>query len=111
MTVLFTNRNHAPVCHFANHVLELNRGVRDVKVARQRVTNTSENSFAGVHVHIRDADMARKRMQIGAERPNVNIVGFLDAFDAQNHRGDVRFESRPGDTRFQVWLPLAEGGP
>jgi signal transduction histidine kinase len=26
----------------------------------------------------------------------------------QNHRGDVRFESRPGDTRFQVRLPFAK---
>jgi signal transduction histidine kinase len=27
---------------------------------------------------------------------------------AQNHRGDVRFESRPGETRFIVCLPLGE---
>jgi signal transduction histidine kinase len=26
----------------------------------------------------------------------------------RKHRGDVHVESKPGDTRFQVWLPLAE---
>ena len=25
------------------------------------------------------------------------------------HHGDLRVESRPGDTRFQVWLPIAAG--
>ena len=26
----------------------------------------------------------------------------------QRHRGDLRVESEPGDTRFQVYLPLTE---
>lgn len=26
----------------------------------------------------------------------------------RKHRGDIQVESRPGDTRFQVWLPLAD---
>jgi hypothetical protein len=25
-----------------------------------------------------------------------------------HHGGDLSVDSRPGDTRFQVWLPLAE---
>lgn len=31
----------------------------------------------------------------------------------RNHQGDIRFESRPGRTRFMIWLPLQEssGGP
>jgi signal transduction histidine kinase len=27
----------------------------------------------------------------------------------KKHRGNIQLTSRPGDTRFQVWLPLAEG--
>jgi signal transduction histidine kinase len=27
----------------------------------------------------------------------------------KKHRGNIQFNSKPGDTRFQVWLPLAEG--
>lgn len=26
----------------------------------------------------------------------------------KKHRGDIQLESKPGDTRFQVWLPLAD---
>jgi signal transduction histidine kinase len=28
----------------------------------------------------------------------------------KKHRGNIQVTSKPGDTRFQVWLPLAEGG-
>lgn len=27
----------------------------------------------------------------------------------KKHRGNIQVTSKPGDTRFQVWLPLAEG--
>ncbi len=27
----------------------------------------------------------------------------------KKHRGNIQFSSKPGDTRFQVWLPLVEG--
>jgi signal transduction histidine kinase len=27
----------------------------------------------------------------------------------RKHRGNIQVDSKPGDTRFQVWLPLAEG--
>jgi signal transduction histidine kinase len=26
----------------------------------------------------------------------------------KKHRGDIQVDSKPGDTRFQVWLPFAE---
>src|SRR6202022_2790610 len=29
----------------------------------------------------------------------------------KKHRGNIQVTSEPGDTRFQVWLPLAEAGP
>jgi signal transduction histidine kinase len=29
----------------------------------------------------------------------------------KKHRGNIRVDSKPGDTRFQVWLPLAEADP
>lgn len=28
----------------------------------------------------------------------------------KKHRGNIQVHSKPGDTRFQVWLPLAESG-
>jgi signal transduction histidine kinase len=28
----------------------------------------------------------------------------------KKHRGSIQVTSKPGDTRFQIWLPLAEGG-
>jgi len=27
----------------------------------------------------------------------------------KKHRGNIQVSSKPGDTRFQVWLPLADG--
>jgi signal transduction histidine kinase len=34
----------------------------------------------------------------------------LDAVQriVKKHRGDIQVSSKPGDTRFQVWLPFAE---
>src|ERR1700693_2325316 len=29
----------------------------------------------------------------------------------KKHRGSIQVNSKPGDTRFQVWLPLGAGGP
>src|ERR1700726_5058546 len=29
----------------------------------------------------------------------------------KKHRGSIQVRSQPGDTRFQVWLPLSEAGP
>src|SRR5262249_55096716 len=29
----------------------------------------------------------------------------------KKHRGTIEVSSKPGDTRFQVWLPLADGPP
>jgi signal transduction histidine kinase len=29
----------------------------------------------------------------------------------KKHRGNIQVSSKPGDTRFQVWLPLAEASP
>jgi signal transduction histidine kinase len=29
----------------------------------------------------------------------------------RKHRGNIQINSKPGDTRFQVWLPLADAGP
>lgn len=28
----------------------------------------------------------------------------------KKHRGNIQVDSKPGDTRFQVWLPVADGG-
>lgn len=60
---------------------ELDGGVRDVEFAGEHVANLSENFFAFFHVHVGDAEMAGEGVEICAERPDVNVVDFLDAFD------------------------------
>ena len=48
MLVFFalTHRNHASVCHFALHVLELDCGVVDSEVMMQAVLYVAQDSFA-----------------------------------------------------------------
>jgi nitrogen-specific signal transduction histidine kinase len=29
----------------------------------------------------------------------------------KKHRGNIQVNSKPGDTRFQVWLPLSDTAP
>src|SRR6266481_5820816 len=42
----FRHRNHAPVGHFAVHVLELDGGVADPKVMSQALFQVKQNAFA-----------------------------------------------------------------
>jgi hypothetical protein len=62
---------------------ELNGGVSNLKVAGQHISNPCEDSFTLFHVHIRDANVAGERVQIGSQRPYMNVVHLAHAFDAQ----------------------------
>ncbi len=67
--------------------LKLNGRMRNVEVGFESRPDTREDFFALVHVHIRNADVAGKRMEIGADCPNVDVVNFLNAVDAQDRTG------------------------
>ena len=45
--------------------------------------------FAFVKMHVWNAGMEAKRVVVAAERPDVNVVDFLDAVDGENGAGDV----------------------
>ncbi len=62
---------------------ELDGGVADLKFAGEHIADLRQNLFAFFHVHIGNAYVAGERIEVGAERPDVNIVNFLDAFHAQ----------------------------
>jgi len=64
--------------------LELHGDVRDVKILLELGANRPLDFFAFIHMHVRNARVARERHHIRANRPNMNVVDFLDAFDAQD---------------------------
>ncbi len=65
-------------------------------------------------VHIGNADVAGKRVQIGAERPDVNVMHFLHALDAQ-HRSRHILQTNIAREPFQKNVPAfsqyARAGP
>ena len=67
---------------------ELDRGVIDSKFAGKNFAHLRQNFFALFHVHVGDAYMARQRVEVGAKRPDVDVVNFLDAFDAKQRACD-----------------------
>lgn len=60
---------------------ELNSGVRDFKIARKNLLNVAQDFFGFFHVHIGNAGVTGERVEIRAERPDMNVVNFLHAFD------------------------------
>jgi hypothetical protein len=76
--------------------LELNRGVCDVKFAGESVVDAGENFFAFLHVHVGDAHVAGEGVEISAECPYMDIVDFLNAFDAEKSGGDFFQLNFPG---------------
>jgi hypothetical protein len=56
----------------------------DVKVGVEAFQYALQDFFALVHMHVRDADVAGKGLEAGANRPNVDVVDFLNALDAQD---------------------------
>lgn len=62
---------------------KLNCGVADLKFLGENFAYLRQKFFTLFQVHVRDAYMAGKRVEVGAERPDVDVVNFLDAFDSQ----------------------------
>ena len=62
--------------------LELHGDVRDVEILFQPGANRLQDSFAFIHVHVRNARVARERHHVRSNRPDMNVVDFLHAFDA-----------------------------
>src|SRR5437870_6116626 len=76
--------------------LKLDGGVGDAKFFSEALANISQELFALLHVHVWDANVAGERVQVGAERPDVNVVDLLDARDAQDGVGHFLEHHIPG---------------
>src|SRR5271169_6303040 len=74
-----TDGDDAAVGHFAGGVLELDGGVMNVEARRQFVANQAQQAFALGGAHVGDADMARERVGVAADAPDVQIVDAVDA--------------------------------
>ena len=64
--------------------LELNGRMGDFEFVCQHFFDIRENLFAFFHMHIRNANVARKRHQVRSNRPDVNVVDFPNALYAQD---------------------------
>lgn len=53
----------------------------DVEVGGAFGADGGEDALAFVHVHVGDAGVDAERVVIVAERPDVHVVNFQDAFD------------------------------
>src|SRR5437899_559454 len=76
--------------------LKLDGGVGDAKFFSEALANISQELFALLHVHVWDANVAGERVQVGAERPDVDVVDLLDAGDAQDGVGHFLEHHIPG---------------
>ena len=70
---------------------KLDGGVADVEVGGALGLDGVEDALAFVHVHVGDASVEAERVVAVAERPDVHIVNFEDAFDRENRTGDVLY--------------------
>ena len=62
----------------------------NLEIMLQDLLNTCEDPLAFLHVHIGNADVAGKGVQVAAKRPDVDIVNLLHALDAEDGSGDKR---------------------
>ena len=62
MLVLLRHGNHAPMRHFANHVLKLNGRMADAEVMKQPFFYVAQDALAHRGGYIRNRNVARKRM-------------------------------------------------
>ena len=52
------------------------------------LADVGKDGFALVHVHVRNASVATKSVMIAAERPDVDIVNFVNTRDGENGASD-----------------------
>src|SRR5579864_4024870 len=94
--------------------LELNGDMRDVEIFFELGANRLQNFFAFVHVHVRDAHVAGERHQIRPNRPDMNVVDFLHALDAQDgtrHGLELNSSRQAFEQDVAGLLQEALGGP
>ena len=76
-----TDWDNAAVGNFAGGVLELNSSVVNMEARGQLVANQAQQALALRGAHVGDADVARKRVGVAANAPDVQIVNAVDARD------------------------------
>ena len=91
MVLLFTlpHWNHAAMRHFAHHVLELDRRMVDAEVVQQALLHVAQDALADRRRNVCDRDVARERVALRADAPDVKIVDFVDSFDRADGRLDL----------------------
>src|SRR4029077_2068215 len=80
--------------------LQLHRSVLNRKILRSLLLDRGEELFTFVEVHVRNAGVQAEGMVIAAERPEVHVVDFLDAFDGENGARDF-FDAQFAGTAFE----------
>jgi len=78
--------------------LELDRAVSDLEFMRQDFAYASENLLTVFHVHVGNADVAGERVQIRAERPDVDVMHLHDTVNPQQGGGDFLEVNFPRQT-------------
>ncbi len=68
---------------------ELHGGVINPKIRGGFLLDGLEDAFAFVHVHVRQAGVQAEGVVAAAERPDVQVVNFIDALDGEDGAGDL----------------------
>jgi len=75
------DRNHAAVGHFADHVLELDRGMVDAEIAEQTLFHFAQDAFADRRRNVGDRNVTGERVSLRSDAPDVKIVHVIDSAD------------------------------
>jgi hypothetical protein len=93
---------------------ELDGGVADVEFGGALGADGVEDAFALVHVHVGDAGVEAEGVVVVAERPDVDVVDFEDAFDGEDGASYV-FHGAIGRAAFEQDVcgvaENSDGGP
>jgi signal transduction histidine kinase len=77
------------------------RTARDLHFALVEITDTGSGIPAELQEHVFEPFFTTKGVGEGTGLGLDTVYRIV-----RNHRGNIRFESHPGETKFQVWLPL-----
>ena len=79
------------------------RTSRDLNYALVEITATGDGIPAELQEHVFEPFFTTKGVGEGTGLGLDTVYRIV-----RNHLGNIRFQSRPGETKFQVWLPLAK---
>ena len=65
------DRNHAAVRHFADHVLELDRGMVDAEIAEQTLFHFAQDAFADRRRDVGDRNVTGEGVGLRSDAPDV----------------------------------------